>query len=461
MRSGGSISRGRILGKRSSSRAIALFALAIGMLIGPAVLAGSGLAAASERLRDQVGGGNLATHLAGRPATAQLYSALHGVGATLGRMDSYGWRTLDRTPTPRDFDAAMLQAHENKITPIILLEYEGSYQTLNPPQPIGSYKDWFAAGQAMARRFRPDGEWGKENGIAGWGATIFTAINEPDVQASIPREAYHDALAGLADGVHSIDPALKVVPGGFATCNSHRDATLRGYGPAIADLLEDGRLDGIDLHTYYNAKWYPMTRGREFSVQTCFDRIKQAMGLKRDVKFYATEFNVARVGEWEEPTLAAKLFLSAFWDQVGVVGADGHSPVMTLAFPWNLGDTIRVDGPAYAMAATENPWSPEARSLVLRMVLRLSGDMTIRSINKPRGLYTLAGAGAELIVWQNLPGWTDRPGRTLELALPDWARTIEVWGWDGLRRRISVNGGRFVLDGLDENETYMILVPKP
>jgi hypothetical protein len=313
----------------------------------------------------------------------------------------------------------------------------------------------------MAMRFRPDGEWAKENGIFGWGATIFTAINEPDVQQSIPREAYHDALAGLADGVHSVDPALRVVPGGFATCNSHRDATLRGYGPAIADLFEDGHLDGIDLHTYYNARWYPMTKGSEFSVQTCFDRIKQAMGLHRDIKFYATEFNVARLGDWEDPKLAAKLFLSAFWDQVSVVGADGQTPAMVLAFPWNLGDTVRVDGPAYAMAATENPWSPDSRSVTLRMVLRLAGDMTIGSIDKPRGLTTLVGPDAELIVWQNLPGWTDRPGRALELTLPDWARTIEVWGWDGLRRRVSVNGGHFVLDGLDENETTMIRIPRP
>jgi hypothetical protein len=433
--------------------------LTIALACGAATLAAGG-AAVGKGLRDRIGGGNLVTHLAGQPPLAQLYAALHGVGATMGRMDSYGWRTLDRKPTPHDFDAEMLQAHENAITPMILLEYEGSYQTLNPPQPIGSYHDWFAAGQAMARRFRPDGEWGKEHGIIGWGATIFSAINEPDVQQSIPRAAYHDALAGLADGVHSIDPALKVVPGGFATCNSHRDATLRGYGPAIADLFEDGRLDGIDLHTYYHSKWYPMTKGVEFSVQTCFDRIKQAMGLKRDIKFYATEFNVARLDDWEDPKLAARLFLSAFWDQVGVVGADGHTPAVVLAFPWNLGDTVRVDGPAYAMAATENPWSPDSRAIVLRMVLQLAGDMAIQSIDKARGLIRLAGTDAELIVWQNLPGWTDRPGRTLALDLPDWARTIEVWGWDGQRRRVAVSGGRVVLDGLGENETIMIRVPK-
>ena len=435
--------------------AIGAFALTIALSLG---LPGS--ASAADRLRDRIGGGNLVTHLAGKPQLTQLYSALHGVGAAMGRMNSYGWRTLDRKPTPRDFDAEMRQARDNGITPIILLEYDGSYQTLDPPQPIGTYHDWFAAGQQMARRFRPDGEWARENGVVGWGVTVFTAINEPDVLQNIPREAYHDALAGLADGVHSVDPALKVVPAGFATCNSHRDATLGGYGPAIKDLLEDGRLDGIDLHTYYNAKYYPMTKGRDFSAQTCFDDVKRAMGLQREIKFYSTEFNIARLGDWSDPKLAAKLFLSAFWDHVSVVGSDGRTPAMALAFPWNLGTTDRVDGPAYAMAATENPWTPDSRSIVLRMVLRLAGDMTIKSIDKPRGLTTLEGADAELIVWRNLPGWTDRPGPTLELALPDWARKAELWGWDGLRRTVPVTGGKVVLDGLDENETFMIRVPR-
>jgi hypothetical protein len=416
--------------------------------------------AGNERLRDRIGGGNLVTHLAGKPAVEQLYEALHGVGAKMGRMNSYGWRTVARIPTPRDFDAGMLEAHKNGITPIILLEYDGSYQTLDPPQPIGSYNDWFQAGKAIAERFRPDGEWAKENGISGWGATVFSAINEPDVLANIPRQAYHDALAGLADGVHSVDAGLRVVPGGFATCNSHLDATLRGYGPAIADLLEDGRLDGIDLHTYYNDRWYPMTRGREFSVQTCFDRVKQAMGLRRDVRFYATEFNVARAGEWDDSKLLGKLFLSAFWDQVAVVGQDGRSPVMALAFPWNLADTPRVDGPHYAMAVSENPWSPEIRGVVLQTILRLAGDMTLTSIDKSRGLTTLTSAAAELFVWQNLQGWTDRPGRALELTLPDWAHTVEIWGWEGLRRRVAATGGRNVLSDLGEGETFMIRVPR-
>lgn len=411
-------------------------------------------------LRDRIGGGNLVTHLTGAPSV-QLYSALHGVGARMGRMDSYGWRDLDRKPIPHNFDAAMLEAHRNRIRPIILLEYEGSYQTLQPPQPTGSYDDWFAAGQAFARRFRPNGEWALENGIENWGAEIFTAINEPDVQATIPRETYRDALAGLADGVHSVDAALRVVPGGFATCNSHGDATLRGYGTAIAGLLQDGRLDGIDLHTYYHAQWYPLTKGREFSAQTCFDRIKAAIGLTRDINFYSTEFNVTREGAWSDPRLAAKLFLTAFWDNAGVVRADGRTSATVLAFPWNLADTGRIEGPGYAMAATEAPWSPDPRAKVLSLVLKLAGDMSFTALDRSAGTFTLEGAAGQLQVWQDVKGWTESWGPVWEVQLPPWATAAELWGWDGKRRDVAVSNRRAVLTGLPADETYMLWVPRP
>lgn len=416
--------------------------------------------ATTDALRWRVGGGNLVTHLTGAPS-AQLYAALRGIGAKLGRMDSYGWRDLQRRPMARNFDTAMAEAHRNGITPIVLLEYEGSYQTLVPPQPVGSYADWFAAGEAMARRFRPDGEWARERRIAGGGATVFAAINEPDVQASIPREAYHDALAGLADGVHSVDKTLRVVPGGFATCNSHGDATLRGYGPAIADLYESGRLDGIDLHTYYNARWYPLTRGREFSAQRCFDRVKAAMGLTREVNFYATEFNIARAEAWSDPQLAARLFLTGFWDNMGVVQKDGRTSATVLAFPWNLADTGRIEGPAYAMAVGENPWAPDPRAVVLRTVLRLAGDMRFTALDPHRtGTYALEGAGGALYVWQDLPGWTDNPGRTWEIELPAWVQAAELWGFDGLRRKFPVHGGKNSIDVGEDNQTFMLLVPR-
>jgi len=405
-----------------------------------------------------MGGGNLVTHEAGK-ASRGIYAALRGIGARSGRMNSYGWRNLSRAPTPEDFDSAMKEAWQEGITPVILLEYEGSYQFLDPPQPIGTYQDWFAAGAAYARRFRPNGEWARAHGIEDWGVTVFTAINEPDVQATIPLTAYRDALAGLADGVHSVDHALRVVPGGFATCNSHADARLRGYGSVIAGLLEDGRLDGVDLHTYYNARWFPLSKSREFSAQSCFDRVKRALGIKREIRFYASEFNVARDGAWQDPDLLGRLLLTAIWDHLGVVGNDGRTPVTVLAFPWNLADTGRTEGPAYAMARSENPWVPDRRGEVLKRVLELAGDMrVVASDPHIGGTLRLESERRVLLVWHDIVGWTDKPGSTWALTLPDWARAAELWGWEGLRRTLPVRGGPLTIEGLPGNETYMLLV---
>lgn len=405
----------------------------------------------------RMGGGNLVTHLAGT-ASEGMYAALRGVGARLGRMNSYGWRDLSHRPTPQDFDAAMRQAFERGVRPVVLLEYEGSYQFLKPPQPIGSYAEWYEAGRAYARRFRPGGEWARENGAGDFGAEIFTAINEPDVQATIPRRAYHDALAGLADGVHSIDPALAVVPGGFATCNSHGDPTLRGYGPAIADLLQQGKLAGIDLHTYYNERWFPLEKGRFFSAQGCFDRVKAALGITREIGFYATEFNVARDGGWAKAEVAGRLFLTAVWDHLGVVGKDGASATV-IAFPWNLVDHGNLEGPAYAMASGDNPWRPEVRAQVLKRVLDLAGAMRFVALDpREAGRFELEGGGRRLYVWQDLPGWTDTPGAAWRLDLPEGSASAELWGWDGRRRRMAVKPGPLVLEDLPGHETYMLLV---
>jgi len=406
-------------------------------------------------IRMRVGGGNLLTHLPGEER-AHMYQALKAIGARSARMNSYGWRTIEGVQTPADFDKAMLEAYQNGITPIILFEYEGSYQALEPPYMIGSYQSWYETGRVYAAKFRPGGEWAKANGAGDWGVSIFTAINEPDVQATIPPEDYRNALAGLADGVHSVDPTLRVVPGGFATCNSHGDPTLRGYGTAIADLFNDGRLDGLDLHTYYHERWYPMERGREFSAQACFDKVKAALGISRDINFYATEFNTARTDGWDDDALLGSLFLTAIWDELGVQRNDGSSATV-IAFPWNLGDDGRDQGPIYAMATQRDPWQPEVRSKVLKMVVDLAGDMTFVSLD-PRGsgLFVLEDGKDRLVVFQNRAGWTDKPASLWALDVPDWAVTAELWGWDGLRRTFDVAGKPRMEIDVPGKETYMM-----
>ena len=408
-------------------------------------------------IQERSGGGNEETSAGAK--LQPIYAALHGVGARLGRMNAYDWRDPERRPTVHAFDAAMAQARRNGITPVVLLEYYGSYQRLNPPQPIGSYKDWFAVGAAYAAYLQPNGAWAQAHGVRDWGVTVFSAINEPDVQASIPPQAYHDALAGLADGVHSVDPALRVIPGGFATCNSAQDPTLRGYGPAIADLLNGGALDGLDLHTYYHARWFPIEQGRRFSAQACFDRVKSASGIKRDVNFYATEFNVARTSV---PTGddAARLFLTGLWDNLGVTRNDGKTSATVLAFPWNLAQTGADDGGQYAMSELAAPWTPNARGKVYQTVLTLAGALRFSALSpRDRGEYVLDGPDRRLVVWQDLPGWTSHVATPWTVVAPAYARVAELWGYDGLRRRWTVGGGKpVIVSDLPGHETYMLLL---
>ncbi|MFK5151146.1 hypothetical protein ACI4CU_27720, partial [Klebsiella pneumoniae] len=88
-----------------------------------------------------------------------------------------------------------------------------------------------------------------------------------------------------------------------------------------------------------------------------------------------TEYNVSRDFTWENPEVAAGLFLTGFWDEMGIVGDDGKTGVSVLAYPWNLADTVAQEGPVYAMAAGDKPWRPEIRAEVLKRVLDIAGDM--------------------------------------------------------------------------------------
>lgn len=427
-------------------------------------------------IRERMGGGNLTTHIpaAIRPYTANVYRALRLTGARSARMNSYGWRTTGHTITPGDFEASMLEAYKNGIKPIILFEYDGSYQFLNPPHLIGAYNHWYQVGRTYATRFRPGGTWAVENGAGNWGVSIFTAMNEPDLAATISRVDYRNALEGLADGVHSVDPNLKVVPGGYTGCSYvglEGDLTFRGYGTAIAPLLNNGKLDGIDIHTYYNARWFPMTTDGRFSAQYCFDKVKAAIGVTRDINFYATEFNVAREeGYWNDDATIGSLFLTGLWDHLGIVGQNNRSAAV-IAFPWNLaetgsGETENSDAGQtnWAMATNkdEEPWAPDVRSEVMNRVLSLAGDMKFVSLDPvDTATWVLEDSKARLAVFSNLNGWTSIVGNTWTVTAPAWATTAELWSWDGRRKSVPLSQGKFIVTDLEVGHTYMLLMPKP
>ncbi|MBV9470908.1 MAG: hypothetical protein JO316_26935 [Abitibacteriaceae bacterium] len=415
------------------------------------------------------GGGNF-TNGATDATVQQQFNALAEAGAGAVRLNLYpGEYFANSKPLPSHLDAQVLLAHQHGVQTIILLfEYYGSYQKPDgPPHQLGGYAKWHDIGAAFAERFAPNSAWLKSKGINNWGITIFQAFNEPDAEKSIPltgEESYYNALRGLADGVHSVDRQLAVIPGGFMSENAASDHNLRGYGTAIAPLLNDGTLSGLDLHTYNDIFYAPILNreGRvtfDFSPQSDFDSVKAACHITRDIAFYSTEYNFKANEQGIDEALAARRLLTCIWANLGVVGADNKTSATKLALIWNLFNTTQADR-TYGLNWRLDPWVPTARGRTFRLVMAISKGMEFTRLDpKGRGDFVLEGNRRKLWVWQNYDQWSNMHGTSYTVEdIPLGARKLEVFGWDGLRRSIDLAGQqRLLVEGLPQNETLMFL----
>lgn len=423
------------------------------------------------------GSGNFTT--GDKEATAQSqFATLRAAGAEAIRMDVYPYNYWDgEKALPEKMEKQILEAHEAGVKKMILLfEYQGSYQKVHDaPNQLGDYDKWHSIGEAYAQRFSPNSPWLKARGILDWGINIFAAFNEPDGENPkdfIPKtgpSSYYSSLKGLADGVHSVNPALAVIPGGFMAENAWLDHTLRGYGLALAPLWNDGTLDGIDLHTYNDIKYAPIIREDgsvvfTSSAQAGFDAVKKECHITRDINFYTTEYNFKANTQGIEEPLAAKRFLTCIWNSLGVVKNDGKTPATKLALVWNLFLTDKedqFDGGTYGLVLKQDPLTPTDRGKTYRLVLSLTKGMEFTSLDpKGHGEYVMEGAGKKLWVWQNYVNWTDMPGTSFTVNdIPAKATKLDVYGWDGLRKSIPLSGkASYTVGDLRPNETYMFLV---
>ena len=407
-----------------------------------------------------LGSGNFTNGGAGTREATQ-YAVLNAALLRSCRLNEYPGTYFDvnkGVATPARLDAAVLQAHKFGVTPVILFEFYGSYSP-----GIAKY-DWNAIGHAFADRFRPNSSWWTNQGIRDFGVSLFQAVNEPDGGKGLALQDYHDALKNLADGVHSVDKDLRVIPGGFMTANSASSYTLKGFGLAISDLLNDGTLDGIDLHTY-NGRWAPVRPNRH-SSQHDFDAIKKACNITRNIHFYTTEFNYQR-SENEDGTApdydlgedaAARFFLTSIWDQLGVVDADNH-PVCKLALAWNLFDLTSKEK-NYGLSIQLDPWEPTRRAQILRTVAELSSGMSFDSLD-PRGtgVFVLSGNQRKLWVWQDRAHYSTITGTSFEVrGIRAGSTKLEVYGWDGPRASVALQGqASYTFHDLPGDETYMFL----
>ena len=412
-----------------------------------------------------MGSGNFTNGDTGEVCTRQL-AALTQLGAGRCRINLYaGAYLVDNDwnrPRPEVLDSVMEQMHAARITPMLLFEYYTHDGT--EAKRLGDRAQWQAIGHAFAARFQPGGTWATERGITdGFGLDLYTASNEPEpggfaAGKSPGPEPYLALLLGLADGVHAVGPALRVVPGGFMAANAWQDWSLRGLGTGLAPMLNDGTLAGLDLHTYADVQWAPMEGTYASSAQHNFDRVKMANGITREIEFFATEFNYKHRAC--PPEQAAAGLLTAIWDNLAVVGSDGRTLVTRLAMPWNLFNLATEDA-EFGLATTMQPYVPSQRGEVVARVLTLTRGLTLVAADPRRtGMIALRGPNRTMWVWQNRPGWTDRPGPSVTLdGVPPGATAVTVHGWNGLRGTVPITPGQPVLiKGLATGETSMFVV---
>jgi hypothetical protein len=414
------------------------------------------------------GGGNFTN---GSTSTVNM-KALQTIGARALRLNLYPndyWSKSTGNSRPERIDEQMQLLYQHGLNPILILfEYYGNYSETNDA-PRDSVT-WFLIGRGFAQRWRPNSEYLISKGIRDWGIQVFQAINEPDGSQTLPVGEYVAMLKGLAAGVHSIDSGLAVIPGGFMSENAGSSHTLRGYGTAIAPLLNDGTLDGIDLHTYNDTRFAPIEKTEtgewfwQFSPQSDFDEVKAGCGITRDINFYASEYGFKNNTQGITPEYFAKKTLTCIWGNLAVTRQDGRTPATKFALIWQLFRT-ESDYPMYGLAQQVEPdWIGNEAGKTFQMAMHLAEGMEFTSINESaKGVFVLEGNGRKMLVWQNLRAWTDVPGSTFtitETGSTFDSVSVYRWNsWNAPKRTMALSAhNETIVDQLTPGETYMFVL---
>lgn len=366
--------------------------------------------------------------------------------------------------TPETLDETILDFYAKGFEPVINpIQYE-SYEP-----DLGNYDKWFKIGKAYAERYRPNSPWLKSQGIYNWGCTQYVHWNEINSNwypTMTPAE-YVIYVQGYADGIHSVDANLKVNPSPFVVVQGEITNGFRGFGPALAPLFADETLHAINLHSYvgFNETGDPMNEMK--ATYGPGDRFKAALkysGLG-DLPVVATEFNYNCEPNRTEDDSGQGL-LTTLWDYLGATRADGRTPATEFVLLFAIHKTPS-DGyqAQFGLSESFTPWVPTPRGKVLQMLCTLGEHMELRSCDPDlKGEYVLEGNGRKLWVWQNLVGWTDRPGSSYVIDnISPGATQLQVLRYNSWTngaadpyKTVALNNQTSVtVSGLPENETLM------
>lgn len=379
-----------------------------------------------------------------------------------------------------DYDKLILQAHKNKITPMLLFNFYGMW--LGPGSTLGPKEKWVDIGRVFAQRYRPNSPWLLEQGIKDWGVTVWSAFNEPDHHGfgKLPKTAsdegvekaggnYRDALEGFSDGVKGVDRSLQVIPGGYMAQCAFMDFTCGGYALAVADLFNNGKLDGLHLHTYNDSQYAPLF-GHDTSTWSAFSNfkaVKEKCGITADVDFYSDEYNYKNPDHSEtkerNDDLTAKNLLTATWANLSAAKNDGRTPASKMLLLWSL---FPVES-TYTTSKSFEPYEPLAPAKTYALVNELTENMRLVSVDPfGSGVTVLEGnKGAQnrkMWAWINAKGYTNRLGDSLTVSeIPQGTKTLSLYrynSFDGPAKTVQYNGEESVkFDGLGQKETFMVV----
>lgn len=402
-----------------------------------------------------IGGGNISNNT----TPADRYAVLDDLRAFWVRANWYPNVYYNSgAPSPSAADSAVLFALERNKN--IHAYFEMYHDYTAPPR---TYDVWYSIGLAFATRFRPDSPFLQSNGFTGRGIESWAAINEPDGPRAegIAPDDYRNMLQGFADGIHAVDPDARVYPGGYLSANRDQEYTAHGRLPAIAPLLNNGTLAGIDLHNYNDVSFSPIHDRYSRTAQHDFDAMKIASGITSDIELLVTEHNYkdASVNQGYDNSWAQRYFLPHLWDQIGVVGNNG-TPVTRFAMYWSL---FR-EGPSYLYGTNSiTPISYRVTGSVYKRILTVVHDMIITLADpKGRGEYVLEGGGKKVWVFQNIhPTWSSIYGDAYTVTnIPSTATTLEIWNHTGVLSTVPTNGNSSVTVDTPPGQTYVILAPR-
>ena len=349
------------------------------------------------------------------------------------------------------------------------------------------YEGWKKMGKAIADRYKPNSDWWKSQGIHNYGVRYYAAINEPSHSRMgnwYSLDQYYDALRGYADGIHESDPSLVVMTGGIMTYTIV--GNFNKYLRKIIPLINNGTLDAINVHRYYNDRPLGWDNSspffddvyNTFSMQGKYKQLRDKYGMKDGVPLFLDEFGLNR--DWDQYQNIAAKMLTGYWDCLGVIDQQGN-PVTIGLHPWaphvednNNHCTI---GSKFGMwSAIKHQKRLNAYGRVTQMMTWITQDMQFTHLDPwNTGIFMLNSPKRDkkLWVWQNRPHWSSYaddqtyfdvtgipPGTTkLEVFYYDsWNQPANTKGTPKPAKTITINGETTKrITGLRTNETIMIL----